>query len=603
MASETFSPSGDLRPDWSAAANWSAGSGGIGAVPGAGTQAVINGIDAWIDPETTLSAVITLEGGAGLIGNDAGFSFTPSATLYADDRNALFGNGAIVNDGTIEIVSGSLTVVVQAGNAIARSYGLLESNFENLNNIAISGGTLAIEGSEFSNPGTVFVGTAGVLSVNGGWVDGGQGAAPPGGLIDLSGGGLAQFGDGVTDQDFVFTGPGTIAFDDPADVRAIEITDFGYRDEIIAPSVQQAETLLADALTFTTALPPAETLAIVSFAGGAEIIAAANHDVPPCFARGTRILTPSGYAPVETLRLGDFVVTVTGKPRPVRWAGWRSIDLADHRRPEAVYPIRIKAGAISDHVPARDVRLSPDHALLFGGQLVPVKYLVNNATILRERGCLAVTYFHLELDRHDVILAENLGAETYLDTGNRDIFTHSGGTAWRSHAFGRGKQWNKDAYAPLCTSGPILRAVRQSLFDRLSAQGYRHRIMPDVNLFAGGRKIPRSFGMAWLPCFRLPAHSGEITIRSATFGPAEMALGPDDDEDWRELGIGLRRIRIDSRIHAPATIAAAGFHDRASGDSIDWTNGNATITVPRETRVIGLNILALPKAWLVMPPG
>jgi hypothetical protein len=109
--------------------------------------------------------------------------------------------------------------------------------------------------------------------------------------------------------------------------------------------------------------------------------------------------------------------------------------------------------------------------------------------------------------------------------------------------------------------------------------------------------------MAWLPCFRLPAHSGEITIRSATFVPAEMALGPDDDEDWRELGIGLRRIRIDSRIHAPATIAAAGFHARASGDSIDWTNGNATITVPRETRVIGLNILALPKAWLVMPPG
>jgi len=596
MASETFSPTSDLRPDWSEAGNWTT----AGQVPGAGTQAVVNGIDAWIDPGTTLSAVITLEGGAGLIGNDAGFSFTPSATLYADDRNALYGNGAIVNDGTIEIVNGSLTVVIQAGNAIARSYGLLESSFENLNDIAISRGTLALEGSELSNPGTVFIGNAGLLSVDGGWVDGGQGAAPPGGLIDITGGGLAQFGDGVSDQDFVFNGPGTIAFGDPADVHAIAITDFGYRDDIIVPSVQQAETLLADGLTFTTALPSSETLAIVSFAGGAEIIAAANNDVPPCFARGTRILTPAGYAPVETLRPGDLVVTVSGKPAPVRWVGWRSIDLADHRRPEAVRPIRIKAGAISDHVPARDVRLSPDHALLLGGQLVPVKYLVNNATILRERDCLAVTYFHLELDRHDVILAENLGAETYLDTGNRNIFDRGSGAPWRSPVFGRGKQWNKDSYAPLCTNGPIFRAIRQSLFDRLSAQGYRHRIVPDVNLFIGTRKIPRSFGMAWLPCFRLPAHAGEITIRSATFVPAEMALGPDDDEDWRELGIGIRRIRLDTRTHAPATLATSGFHPRATGDTIDWTNGNATITIPPETRTLALNILALPKAWLVM---
>jgi hypothetical protein len=597
MASETFSPASDPRPDWSDSANWSAGN-----VPGPGTQAIVDGVIAWIDPETALGAVITLEGGAGLLGNDAGFSFTASATLVAEDQNALDANGAIVNDGTIAVTNGTLSIVVQAGAAIAQSYGLVESSFENANRIAISGGTLAIEGSEFSNTGTVFIANAGVLSVTGGWADGGQAVLAPGGEIDIGGGGLAAFADGVTGQNFVFNGPGTIALNDPADIHADAITNFAYRDEILVPSVAQAETLVADSLTFTTALPPGETLSVVGLPGGGAVITAANAEIPPCFARGTRILTQAGYAPVETLRPGDIVITAAGRAVPLRWIGWRSIDLADHSRPDSVRPIRIKAGAIADRIPARDIRLSPDHALLLEGQLVPVKYLVNNATIFRERDCLAVTYYHLELDRHDVILAENLAAETYLDTGNRNIFNQSVGKPWRSPSFGRGKQWNKDAFAPLCISGPRLRAVRQSLFKRLTAQGYRHQTVPDVSLVVGGVRLPRSFGMAWLPCFRLPAHNGEITIRSATFVPAEMALGPEDDEDWRELGVGIRRVRLDERIHAPAAIATGGFHPRGAGDSVDWTNGNGKIAVPPDTKIIGLNILGLPKAWLNMSP-
>jgi len=598
MASETFSPSGNLRADWSDAGNWSAG-----IVPGAGTQALVNALDAWIDPSTTLSASITLEGGAALIGNGAGYAFASSATITADDHNALYANGAIVNDGTIAIVNGTLTVVVEAGSYIAQSYGLIESSFENADNITIGGGALDIAGSEFSNIGTVFITSSGALSVTGGWVDGGQNALPPGGEIELGGGGLASFADGGSDQNFVFTGPGTIAFNGTADAHAIAITNFGYRDEILAPSLAQAETLLKNSLTFTTPLPPAETLAIVSTASVAAIIAEANNDVPPCFARGTRILTPAGYAPVESLRPGDLVITLAGKPEKLKWVGHRGIDLADHRRPEAVRPIRVKANAISDGIPAFDIRLSPDHALFLGGQLIPVKYLVNNATILREKNCLAVTYFHLELDSHNIILAENLPAETYLDTGNRNSFHKTAGAPAHSPVFGRGKQWNPHAYAPLCTAGPHLRAIRQSLFERLAAQGYRHRIMPDVTLSICRINLPRSFGMAWLPCFRLPRHNGDITIPSATFVPAEMALGPDDNEDWRELGIGIRRIRLDTRIHAPTTIATNGFHPRSPGDSIDWTTGNATIKIPTTTTILGLNIQALPKAWLIMPPN
>jgi hypothetical protein len=147
-----------------------------------------------------------------------------------------------------------------------------------------------------------------------------------------------------------------------------------------------------------------------------------------------------------------------------------------------------------------------------------------------------------------------------------------------------------------------LRAIRQAVFDRMAAQGYRHQLMPEITLAVGGKRIPRSFGPAWLPCFRLPApHGGTVGIRSATFVPAEMAVGPGDDEDWRTLGIGIRRIRLDKQIYAPSEVAVAGFHPRASGDIADWTDGYATIAVPKEARILGLNILALPKAWLIVP--
>jgi hypothetical protein len=601
MASETFAPANDIHPDWSAAANWSAG-----AVPGAGSLAIISGLDAWIDPQTTLAAAITLVAGGGLIGNDGGFLLAPSATLLAADSNALYGDGAIVNDGTIAMIDGTLTVVVGAGSNIAQAYGLAEPSFENAGGIYVGGGMLAIDGTEFSNIGTVFVSNSGVLSVAGGWVDGGQGAVPPGGVIDIAGG-LADFSDGVVEQDFVFGGPGTIVFDDPGDVRAVEVSGFGYGDEILAPSVLQAQSLLDQALTFTTALPAGETLAVAPVSGGADagraaILAVNDGGVPPCFARGTRLLTPAGYVPVEQLRPDDLVVTAAGVAERLVWVGWRTLDLADHRRLEAVRPIRVKAGAIADGVPARDVRLSPDHALLLGGRLVPVKFLVNNATIVRDTHSLAVTYFHVELERHGVVLAENLPAETYLDTGNRSLFENSAGTANPSPVFGRGRQWDGSAFAPLCTSGAALRAIRQAVFDRMAAQGYRHQLVPEITLAVGGKRIPRSFGPAWLPCFRLPApHGGTVGIRSATFVPAEMAVGPGDDEDWRTLGIGIRRIRLDKQIYAPSEVAVAGFHPRASGDIADWTDGYATIAVPKEARILGLNILALPKAWLIVP--
>ena len=44
---------------------------------------------------------------------------------------------------------------------------------------------------------------------------------------------------------------------------------------------------------------------------------------------------------------------------------------------------------------------------------------------MREDRARVVRYFHVELDRHDIILAEGLAAESYLDTGNRGLFENA----------------------------------------------------------------------------------------------------------------------------------------------------------------------------------
>jgi hypothetical protein len=597
MASDTFSPQGSLRPDWSVPADWSEGT-----IPGAGATALVNAADAYIDPQTVLSANIVLEGGAALIGNGGGFSLAAQASLQAEDLNALYANGAIVNQGVISVTGpgAALSIVVQAGAGIANLYGLTEPSFENAGGVTVAAGaTLNIAGTEFSNTGTVLV-NDGVLVVDGGWVDGGQGPLIPGGTIEISGGGDASFTDGVTDQNFTFNGAGTLNFGDVHDVWADGIAGFAVDDEILTGSVADAQSLLNGGLAFTTAPPQNYSLAVETLAGGAAIVLTEDDTAPACFARGTGILTPAGYVPVENLVPGTHVVTIAGGVRAVRWLGWRAIDLVAHPRPDAVRPVRILANALGDGVPARELVLSPDHALFLEGRLVPVKLLVNGATIRRDARALAVTYFHIELDRHDILLAENLAVESYLDTGNRQMFENARGQPWRSPVFGRGKQWDAAAYAELCLGGPVLRGIRKALFNRTLAMGYLQQTRADLCLLVDGQTIQRGFGVAQFPCFRLnPGHSGLITIRSASFVPAEMSAGQELEDDWRRLGVAIRRVMLDLKSVAAREIARAGFHPRADRDIADWTDGNGVIAVAPETTIIGLNISALPKTWQV----
>ncbi len=149
---------------------------------------------------------------------------------------------------------------------------------------------------------------------------------------------------------------------------------------------------------------------------------------PICFMTGTLIATPSGEVAVERLAAGDLVLTADGRTLPVRWVGRQTISTL-FSDPARSYPVRIRAGALGDGLPRRDLLVSPGHAMLVDGVLACAAALVNGTSIRREATPPAVfTYFHIELATHELVLAEGAPAESFVDNASREAFDN-----WAEH--------------------------------------------------------------------------------------------------------------------------------------------------------------------------
>ena len=194
----------------------------------------------------------------------------------------------------------------------------------------------------------------------------------------------------------------------------------------------------------------------------------------PCFAAGTRIATARGLVAVEALAVGDRVRLAPEGPDgagwlAVAWIGRRQVDCRHHPKPRAVWPVRVRAGAFGVGCPGRDVYLSPDHAVYADGVLIPVKYLVDGASVAQV-AVDQVAYFHVELERHAVLLAEGLAAEWYLDTGDRSSFSNGGG-AVRLHPEFASLRWEAQGCAPLVVTGKEVAGVKHRLARSGAARG------------------------------------------------------------------------------------------------------------------------------------
>jgi len=140
-----------------------------------------------------------------------------------------------------------------------------------------------------------------------------------------------------------------------------------------------------------------------------------------CILPGTRITTPDGHRPIETLTPGDIVTTPDG-PRPVRWVGRSRYSMVFLRGKPMCLPVRIHAGALGQGLPARDLWVSPWHALLLGQTLVRAFDLINGQNVTQDYQGQIASFYNVELDSPDIIFAEGTPVETYANHNNRAMF-------------------------------------------------------------------------------------------------------------------------------------------------------------------------------------
>ncbi len=144
-----------------------------------------------------------------------------------------------------------------------------------------------------------------------------------------------------------------------------------------------------------------------------------------CFLAGTMIRTPAGETAIDNLEIGDLVITADGSAKPVKFIGCQTVSMlfADKAKSQ---PILIKAGALGEYTPARNLYTSPGHAMLIDGTLVIAGALVNGTSVVRWNDVPSVfTYYHIELDGHEIVFAEGAATETYCDNVPRDVFDNA----------------------------------------------------------------------------------------------------------------------------------------------------------------------------------
>jgi hypothetical protein len=183
-------------------------------------------------------------------------------------------------------------------------------------------------------------------------------------------------------------------------------------------------------------------------------------DRVPCYCPGTLILTDRGEVAVETLSIGDVVMTMSGAARPIKWIGRRSYAGRFAFGQKDILPVCIKAGALDENTPRRDLWISPHHAMFLEGVLIAARDLVNGVSVLQAETVDKVEYLHIELDTHDVLVAEGSFSESFIDDDSRNMFHNAPEyrTLYPAH-----EQAAVRYYAPRVDSGYAVEKARRHI--------------------------------------------------------------------------------------------------------------------------------------------
>jgi hypothetical protein len=510
----------------------------------------------------TLSSFGNSFSGFGAITIDAGASWRFDAT------DTLGAGISLSNTGTLlfsQATGSSLTVAATISGA-----GKVEQT---------GAGTLVLDGVDTFTGG---------LIIAGGTVELSAGNAAGSGPIDFA-------GDPTLRLDGTIMPTGTIsglAIGDVIDLAGVTFASGGSATIINSNTLHVIE----NSATYNLTLDPLQNFRHLAFtptkdAGTGTLITVG----PACYCRGTRLLTIHGEIAVEDLRIGDHLVTLSGEARPVRWIGRRHLDLTRHPTPDSIRPIRIRANAFADTVPHRDLLVSPDHAVLCDGVLVPARLLLNGASIVRDTACRAVTYFHVELDAHDILLAENLAAESYLDTGNRGLFENADGVlALHPDLTNDQARRQAESCAPFADDPTRTEPIWRALAARAVQLGWDLPPEPEttddpaLRLLVDGRPVAPVSVSHGRHVFLVPRADAAMRLVSRAAVPSETCPWIADD---RCLGVLLRGLRV--WIGAVAVPIPLDHPDLTEGwwqpewhsptALRRWTDGDAVVPMPGAT--------------------
>jgi hypothetical protein len=330
-------------------------------------------------------------------------TFNPTVAL---GPITLYVGGTAIIDPAVELLAGT-TINVQGGTATLATgvaAGLLGNTTVNI-----------VDGGTFST-GTVLASVLNGTTVNFG-VGGGTFTANDGvTLLNLSSTAITGFTVGTDKIELENLPPGTLTSYNVSTASGGVQTITFFSGAVVLGSVAVTGSNITPGTVDAGSFGPLT----VTTSGSDLIFDPVGSTL--CFLGGTLIATPDGEAAVETMKPGDLVLTADGRAVPVRWIGINTVStrFAD---PLRTMPIRISAGALGEGLPLRDLLISPDHGLLLGGILAQAGALVDGLAIRREMHMPEVfRYYHIEIAAHDLILAEAVPVETFVDNVSRMSF-------------------------------------------------------------------------------------------------------------------------------------------------------------------------------------
>jgi len=205
--------------------------------------------------------------------------------------------------------------------------------------------------------------------------------------------------------------------------------------------------------------------------------------------------------------------------------------------------------------------------------------------------CGEISYFHVELAAHGVVLAEGMPTESYLDTGNRATFANGGGAMEMNADFALGV-WEREACAKLALDGPAVVAIRERLHARAHALGWTTTAAPPPLLLAGGQRISPDASGDDFATFQLPqgCHHAQLLSRATI-----AAHGDPRSTDHRRLGLAVTALALDG-VALPLDSARLGAGWHAPEPGLRWTDGAAHLALAGE-RTLAVRFARLQRYW------